>query len=175
MTTISASHVSPPVVRFTDKAASGVMPKVEKLPVSIGEPQPLPATLRDLPLLLKFQQEFLETAPTDADAGDYAAVYRGGEKIGSISNTGSTSLPFMFPDPEGGPKDGPALAQWRAEKLADLGYQVRKSETAVPREQWTTWQRPSFSQEALDAYVRGRFADLSDTGRSIDPIFETQA
>jgi hypothetical protein len=163
MTTISTNTVSAPVVRLADKVAENTSPlKLEDLQGTAAEVRAVPAPLQSLPQLLHFQMEFLKMAPTDTDAGEYAAVYRGGEKIGSISNTGSTSLPFMFPDPDGGPKEGPELAQWRAGKLADMGYQVRKSETAIPREQWDSWKRPSFSQEALDAYVRGRFAGLSE-------------
>jgi hypothetical protein len=167
MTTISTNTVSAPVVRRATPENTSPL-KLEDLQGTAAEVRPLPAPLRSLPQLLRFQVEFMKTAPTDADAGDYAAVYRGGEKIGSISNTGSTSLPFMFPDPDGGPKEGPELAQWRAEKLADIGYQIRKSATAVPGEQWDTWKRPSFSQEALDAYVRSRFAEIPDDVYSVD-------
>lgn len=164
MATISTHAVTAPVVRPADKTAENMSPlKLEDLQGFAPGVRPTPAPLRALPQLLQFQMEFLKTAPTDADAGEYAAIYRGGEKIGSISNNGSTSLPFMFPDPDGGPTDGPALAQWRADKLADLGYQVRKSETAVPRDQWGTWRRPLFSQAALDAYVAARFAGLPPT------------
>lgn len=169
MTTISTHTTTAPVVRITDKTAESTSPlKLEDLQGAAPEVRPTPAPLRVLPQLLQFQMEFLKTTPTDADAGEYAAVYHGGEKIGSISNTGSTALPFMFPDSEGGPADGPALAKWRADKLADLGYQVRKSETAVPRDQWDSWQRPSFSPEALDAYVRGRFAEFPELKHHVD-------
>ena len=156
-----AIEKSPDVARHAPKAI-----ELQQAISADGGPSATPAHLLYTSQLLKFQSEYLLALTTDMEGGDYAYVYRGEEKIGKISNTGSLTLPMMFPYPHEGPaQGGPELAQWRADKLSEMGLQVRLAESAIPRDQWSSWRRPSIS-EALDAYVSSRFEALAQEAAS---------
>jgi hypothetical protein len=88
----------------------------------------------------------------------YAQVVKDGKVVATLDNDGSATTANAdsgLLDVNGGPSQGPDLAQWRAAQIAkSVGGEVRLADTAQRQEDW---KAPTLSREGFAAYLAQRF------------------
>jgi hypothetical protein len=96
----------------------------------------------------------------------YAQVVKDGRVVATLDNGGGvttangTSAPF---DVNGGPDSGPALAQWRAEQIAEtMGGQIVMADSAQTA---ATWKPPAVTQ-SFQAYILQQLGEAQGAGES---------
>lgn len=170
-------------------AASGLQPVVpaateaetREFPVDISQVKPLSGAkvisaadnpvLRDLMAthwLIAHQTEAPQSVVADnAPENTYAQVKVDGNVVATLYNGGSSVMTNAaaakigkLEDPPG--LSGPDLAQWRADRYAELlGGKVEKASTAITQSQWTPRESVSttYSREQLDAAFQAMLAE----------------
>lgn len=142
-------------------ATAGVRPnRPNAIPVGaepIGRlpPPPTPPMRQAVPLELQNGDRMLEYIRANSGGSSvYAQVVKDGRVVATLDNDGSattTNADAGLFDVNGGPAQGPDLAQWRASQIAQaIGGEVRLADTAQRQQDWS----PSvLSREGFAAYL----------------------
>ncbi|MEY9881502.1 hypothetical protein [Bradyrhizobium sp. USDA 329] len=175
----AASGLQPVVPDATDAATSGFRIDVSQVKPLSGAKVISAADnphLRDL-LATNWLRthDASATQPVAADnapENTYAQVKVDGKVVATLYNSGSSVMTNQaaakvgkLEDPPG--SSGPDLAQWRADRYAELlGGTVEKASTAITQSQWTPREsRPTtYSREQLDAAFQAMLAEGQTAG-----------
>jgi hypothetical protein len=145
---VSSSSFYNPFARRTS-TADETSPQEISQPAEVRSLASLGLDLQLTPVPADFMQKLMEArftrpvGPADNDPSElYAEVKVGGKTIAKIYNSGGSETPNSLagiqlggPDEEG--LTGPALAQYRAEKIAKaIGGTIEKADTAVTQAEY---------------------------------------
>ena len=127
--------------------------QIQRLPTT-----PAALTRQAVPLELLHGDLMLEYIKANSRASSvYAQVVKDGKVVATLDNDGSATAANAdsgLLDVNGGPFQGPDLAQWRAAQIARaVGGEVRLADTAQRQEDW---KAPTLSREGFAAYLAQR-------------------
>lgn len=172
-TTLTRADALPDVPKTTDSGANRHRIAISELKPLIATPVSAADTpeLRDLMasnwLTMRNAPDPATVVPDNAPQNTYATVKVNGKVVATLYNGGSSMMTndaaaavSELQDPPG--LSGPNLAQWRADKYAQLlGGTVEKASTAITQPQWTPRESrsTSYSREQLDAAFQAMLAE----------------